>query len=189
MEYNKTKMSGSLIFIGSIQFILSIILSEALYPGYSTSNQTISSLGVGPSAIIFNSSILLLGIMGLIGVYFYHQVYKFTYFSILLALAYIGAIGVGIFTEAPSTFSLHVIFSFMAYVFGGIAAIASYKQQKQPMSTFSVILGTFSLIAIIILASGNYLGLGIGGIERMVAYPLLLWLVGFGSQLIIKNEN
>ena len=189
MEYNKTQISGSLLFIGSTQFILSVILSEVLYPGYNASSQTISSLGVGPSAVVFNSSILLLGIMGLIGVYFYHQVYKLNLFSILLGLAYIGAIGVGIFTEAPSTFSLHVIFSFMAYVFGGIAAIASYKQQKQPMSTFSLILGALSLSAIIVLASGNYLGLGLGGIERMVAYPLLLWLVSLGSQLITKNES
>lgn len=189
MEYNKTTIAGSLLFIGSIQFILSLILSEVLYPSYSASSQTISSLGVGPSAIVFNSSILLLGIMGLIGVYFHHQVYKLNLFSILLGLAYIGAIGVGIFTESPSTFSLHVIFSFMAYLFGGLAAIASYKLQKQPMSTFSVFLGASSLLAIIILASGNYLGLGLGGIERMVAYPLLLWLVGLGSYLITKNES
>ena len=189
MKYNKAKISGSLLFIGGTQFILGIILSETLYPGYNTSLQTISSLGVGPSAVVFNTSILLLGIMGLIGVFFYHQIYKLNLFSALLGLAYIGAIGVGIFTEAPSTFSLHVIFSFMAYVFGGLAAIASYEQQKQPMSHFSVILGAFSLMAIIILASGNNLGLGLGGIERMVAYPLLLWLVGYGSQLISKNEK
>lgn len=90
-------------------------------------------------------------------------------------------------TESATTFSLHVIFSFMAYVFGGLAAITSFKLQKQPMSTFSVILGAFLLLAIIILASGNYLSLGLGGIERMVAYPLLLWLIGLGSYLITKN--
>lgn len=189
MKYNKAKIAGSLLFIGSTQFILGIILSETLYPGYNTSLQTISSLGVGPSAAIFNISILLLGVLGLIGVYFYHQVYKLNLFSILLGLAYSGAIGVGLFTEASATFNLHVIFSFMTYVFGGMAAIVSYKQQKHPMSTFSMILGAFSLLAIIILASGNYLGLGLGGMERMVAYPLLLWLVGFGSQIISKNEK
>ena len=189
MKYNKAKISGSLQFIGSTQFILGIILSEILYPGYNASLQTISSLGVGPSAVVFNTSILLLGVLGLTGMYFFHQVYNSNLFSILLGLAYVGAIGVGLFTEDPATFNLHVIFSFIAYVFGGIAAITSYKQQKQPMSHFSVILGAFSLVAIVLLASGNYLGLGLGGIERMVAYPLLLWLVGFGSQLISKNEK
>lgn len=188
MEF-KIKLSGSLLLIGSTQFILGIILSEALYPGYNTSTQTISSLGVGPSAIIFNSSIFLMGVLGLIGIYFFQQINKFNLFSILLGLAYVGAIGVGIFTEAPTTFDLHVIFSFMAYIFGGIAAITSYKQQKQPMSYFSVIIGVFSLVSIIILASGNNLGLGLGGIERMVAYPLLLWLVSFGSQLLSKSER
>jgi len=188
MEF-KTKLSGSLLFIGSTQFILCIILSEALYPGYNTSTQAISILGVGPSAILFNSSIILMGIMGLIGVYFFHQVYISNLFSILLGLAYIGAIGAGIFTATLATADLHVIFSYMAFVFGGITAIMSYKQQEKPMSYFSVILGSFSLLALLFFTSGNFLGLGLGGIERMAAYPILLWLVGFASQLLSKSER
>ena len=89
------------------------------------------------------------------------------------------------FTEATSTFTLHSIFSVITYVFGGISAIISYRLQKQPLSILSVILGAFSLLAMALLLSGTYLGLG--GIERMVAYPLLLWIVGFGSQLIAQD--
>jgi len=38
--------------------------------------------------------------------------------------------------------------------------------------------------------SNFYLGLGPGGMERMVIYPALVWLAGFGGYLsTIKNEN
>ena len=93
----------------------------------------------------------------------------------------------GLFTEATSTFAIHSVFSVIAYVFGGISAIMSYKLQKQPLSSFSVILGLFSLLAMVFVASQTYLGLGLGGMERMVAYPLLLWEVGFGSHLIAHS--
>ena len=41
-----------------------------------------------------------------------------------------------------------------------------------------------ALLALVLVLSTTYLGLGLGGMERMVAYPLLLWEVGFGSHII-----
>ena len=187
MKHYEGKIAGSLLFVGGVQFVLGIILAEALYPGYNTSIQTISSLGVGPSAIIFNSSVFLIGVLGLAGTYFVHRAFNFSLFTLLLGITFIGAIGVGLFTEATSTFTLHSIFAVIAFVFGGISAIVSYRLQKQPLSILSVILGVFSLLAMGLLASGNYLGLGLGGIERMVAYPIILWAVGFGGYLIAQD--
>ena len=187
MKYHEEKIAGSLLFIGGIQCVLGIILAEALYPGYSTSIQTISSLGVGSSAIIFNSSVFLIGVLGLASTYFVNRAFDFTLFTLLLSITCIGAMGVGLFIEATSTNTMHTIFSVITYVFGAISAIISYKLLKSPMSIFSVILGVFSLSAMILLASGTYLGLGLGGIERMVAYPLLLWIVGFGSHLLAQD--
>ena len=56
--------------------------------------------------------------------------------------------------------------------------------RKPPLSYFSVFLGIVSLSALVLFASGTYLGLGKGGMERMVAYPALLWVVGFGCYQI-----
>jgi len=130
MKRYEGRIAGSLLFIGGIQCVLGLILAEALYPGYDTSIQKISSLGVGPSAIIFNSSVLLIGVLGLAGTYFVHRAFNFTLFTLLLGITHIGAMGVGLFTEAPSTFTLHSIFSVITYVFGGMSAIMSYKLQK-----------------------------------------------------------
>jgi hypothetical membrane protein len=189
MKYSNAKIAGSLLFIGSVQCVLGIIISEALYPSYSTSNQTISSLGVGPSALIFNSSLFLIGALGVAGTYFVHQAFKFDPFTLNLGMTHIGAIGVGLFTMATSTFTIHSMFSIITYLFGGISAIMSYKLQKPPLSSLSIVLGIFSLLALVLVESKTYLGLGVGGMERMIAYPLLLWEVGFGSQLISYSSE
>ena len=157
------QVAGSLLFVGGVQCVLGIILAEALYSGYSTSIQTISSLGVGPSAIIFNSSVFLIGVLGLVATYFVHRAFNSNLFTFLLGMTHIGAMGVGLFTEATSTFTFHSIFAVTTYLFGGISAIMSYKLQKQPLSNLSVILGVFSLLAIALLALQTYLGLGLGG--------------------------
>jgi hypothetical protein len=34
-----------------------------------------------------------------------------------------------------------------------------------------------------------YLGLGVGGMERMIAYPALMWGTGFGGYLIAYPEE
>jgi hypothetical protein len=33
------------------------------------------------------------------------------------------------------------------------------------------------------------LGLGVGGMERMIAYPILVWGTGFGGHLIAQGER
>jgi hypothetical membrane protein len=60
MHIPKGTASGALFFIAATQFVLCLIIAEALYPGYSVSNNYISDLGVGPSAIVFNASVFLL---------------------------------------------------------------------------------------------------------------------------------
>ncbi|MGB9659566.1 MAG: hypothetical protein ACPLY9_03475 [Nitrososphaerales archaeon] len=86
-------------------------------------------------------------------------------------LAGLGAIGVGFFPE--TTGMMHVISAFTAFSFGGLSAIVSYKIQKPPLSYFSVLLGVLSLVALTIYGSGTFLGLGKGGMERMIVYPTM----------------
>jgi hypothetical membrane protein len=66
MAYSKEKVAGMLFFIAATQFVLGLTIAEALYPGYSVSDNYISDLGIGPSAVIFNSSVFLLGLLILI---------------------------------------------------------------------------------------------------------------------------
>jgi len=187
MKYNDRKVGGALLFIASVQCILGIITAEALYPSYSTSENYISDLGVGPSALLFNSSIILLGVLLVGGAYFIQRALGSRLFSILLTITGVGAMGVGFF---PKNFGIiHGIASLIIFLFGGASAIASYKLQKPPLSYFSVLLGALSIGALVLFGSGTYLGLGKGGMERMIAYPTLLWGVGFSGHLIGSSKN
>jgi hypothetical membrane protein len=182
MKYENKKIAGLLLIIGGVQCFLAITIAEALYPGYSISENWISDLGVGPSALIFNSSIFLLGVLGVAATYFIQRASNSKVLPILYAIASVGAMGVGLFTE--DVLILHSIFSLITFIFSGLSAIISYKMQKPPLSYLSVVLGTFSLLAIVLTFTGTYLGIGKGGMERMIAYPVLLWVVGFGGYLI-----
>jgi hypothetical membrane protein len=79
---------------------------------------------------------------------------------------------------------LHSLFSLIAFLFGSIAAILGFTITKSYLKIFSPILGLTSLISLILFILRIDLGLGIGGIERMIVYPFLLWGLAFSGYLM-----
>ena len=188
---NYRHAAGVLLFIGAVQFVLGMLIAEFLYPGYSASMNYISDLGATcrttciihqPSASIFNTSVSLLGVLALVSSYFIWREFHNRSISLLLGLSGIGMVGVGLFPETAGI--VHLIASFIAFFFGGLSAIATYKLVKAPFAYLSVLMGMISLIALALFISEIFLGLGPGGMERMIAYPLLLWVIGFGGNLM-----
>jgi len=57
------------------------------------------------------------------------------------------------------------------------------------MRPFSFLMGIVTLTAIVLSVSHNYMGLGPGGMERMILYPFALWAVGFGGYLMQPCEK
>jgi len=189
MGYDSTKVAGALVFVGGIQFVLGMLVAEALYPGYSVSQNYISDLGVGPSASIFNSSVFLLGLMVVASAYFVQRSFRNRLVTGLLVLAGVGAMGVGVFPENYP--AMHEVVSDVAFIFGGLAPIAAFRLLRKPFNYFSVMLGLVSLCAMVLLSAQYFdlgeqyfLGLGPGGMERMIVYPILLWEMGLGGYLV-----
>jgi len=187
MDNTLRKAAGLLILVGAAQFIVGMIVAEALYNGYSVADNYISDLGVGPSAIIFNSSVFLFGLMVVIASYCIWRVFGEKLLVTLFFIAGIGVMGVGAFPESVEV--IHPIVSLIAFLFGGLSAIAAYKLEKPPLSYISVIMGVIGLIALVLFITQNFLGLGKGGMERMIAYPIVLWAIGFGGYLIGSEEK
>jgi hypothetical membrane protein len=191
MSYSDRKIAGAILFVGVLQFVVGLNVAEDLYPGYSVSMNYISDLGatcditcniVQPSSAIFNSSVILLGLLILVATFFIHRAFRTKLLSILLVLTGVGAIGVGVFSE--TTLTLHWIFALITFLFGGLSAIASYKIEKAPKNYLSAMLGILTLAALVLFISGRFLGLGPGGMERMIVYPALLWGIGLGSYMM-----
>jgi len=203
MTYSRGKVAGVLFFIAVTQFILGLAIAEALHPGYSLSANYVSDLGIGPSSTVFNSSAFLLGLLLVIGTHFLRRIPTLKTVNILLLLMAIGAMGVGIFTKEFTV--AHGGVSSMAFFFSGLSAIASAKVLKKPFSVISIILGVMTLTALGLFSSGLitsgsftsniaynsdfYLGLGPGGMERMIVYPGLIWLAGFSGYLLTRREE
>ena len=202
MTYPKEKIAGTLFFVAVTQFILCLTVAEALYPGYSMSGNYVSDLGIGPSAIFFNSSVFLLGLLLVIGTYFLKQISDLKTVNKLLFLMALGAIGVGVVTKE---FTLaHGAVSSVAFFFAGLSAIFSARVLKKPLSWISIVLGgitlgALGLFSIGLITSGSYttnvaydsifyLGLGPGGMERMIVYPSLMWLAGFSGHLAMQRK-
>jgi hypothetical membrane protein len=152
MPYPKETMAGTLFFIATTQFVLCLIIAEALYPGYSVAANYISDLGVGPSAIVFNASVFLLGLMLLAGTYLQRHNQTLKTVNIPLLLMAIGAMGVGIFTK---NYTLpHGAVSSAAFFFAGLSAITSYKILPKPLSHISIVLGAMTLAALALFSAG-----------------------------------
>ena len=196
MQLSNQKIAGIILFVGTFGFVLAMQISEFIDgASYNVANNFISDLGTYckafpavttcvelPSHNLFDISVFLIGLALLLGSYFLYRAFKNRVFGGLLILSGIGAMGVGIF---PENYPVeHEIFSLVVFLFGGLAAIFAYKIERKPLNYFSPVIGAFSIAMVVLYLAGYDLGLGVGGIERLIAYPELLWLVALGGHMI-----
>ena len=198
MALSNASKAGVAIFVGAVQFSIFLILAEIYYPGYNVSTNYVSDLGATcptsgpcvinePTSMIFNISIALLGLLILVGAYFLQRAFRWTPATVIVALAGIGALGVGLFPETTGIW--HSVFSLIVFLFAGLAAIVTAGFQRKPMYYFSIILGVVTLVALVLYVGDVYLGLGPGGMERMVVYPALVWSIGFGGHMMATEDR
>jgi hypothetical membrane protein len=191
------KRAGTILFVGVAQFAFFFALAEIYYPGYDVSTQTISDLGatckgsvckfVQPSSDIFNASIVVLGILLLLTAYFLWKGSESKSLSLFEGLAGVGCMGVGTFNESYG--GAHVFFSAFTFFSIGIQALLVFKVAKAPFSYLSAVAGVVTLVAIVLYGTDTYLGLGQGGMERMIVYPVLIGGLAFGGYLMAIGES
>jgi len=196
MDAPSLKRAGTILFVGVGQFAFFFALAEINYPGYNVSAQPISDLGatcnggvckfVQPSSDIFNSSVVLLGITLLLTAYYLWKGSGSRSLSLFEFLSGIGAIGVGVFNETYGR--AHVFFSALTFFSIGIQALLVYKVAKPPFSYLSPVTGVVTLVAIVLYGTDTYLGLGQGGMERMIVYPVLIGGLALGGYLMALGE-
>ena len=191
--------------------ILSITIAEGLTPGYSVSNEAISGLGspifsgicndvpscvppIQPASAIFVFAKFLNGILWLWSGSILRSATGHRRFALSISVVgianilvgasclpfYLGGTSANVVAAAGA---VHVAGALTTFVLAPIAALSAYRFTRAPLRYFSLVLGAFSLAANFLWLTGNYFGMGYGGMERMVAYPLYLWAVGFGAAI------
>ncbi len=194
------KRAGLLFFLGGSVVLMGIITAEAFYPaGYSTANSQISDLGstvppasliYQPSATIFNGTMLAAGFMVLMATWYLHQFFSKWLVSVPLTLFGLGLVGIGLFPGNRVPY--HGLSAMLAFLSGGVSAIAAAKITSAPFRYFGLMFGSIALAAwFIAVLSPRLLFplIGDGGTERWVAYPIMLWLIGFSGYLMNSVES
>lgn len=186
------KTAGGLLLVAGTTIVMGIITAEALYTAAYDARMEISDLGASetgailqPSSAIFNATMLGAGAMILAAAWFIHQALHRRVVTIPTGLLGIGVLGVGVFPG--NVHPQHPLFAFAAFVAGGLAVLLSAEVTPQPLRAIFAVMGaislSFTLASVFLLEWGLFARLDLGGVERWMVYPILLWLVGFGGYL------
>jgi hypothetical membrane protein len=205
-------LAGTLLLIGGAWTILSIAIAESLTPGYSISNETISGLGspifsgtcnnipscvtpIQPASAIYVFAKFLNRIVWLWSGSILKRATGHRRFALAISVVGVANILVGASylpfylggtsaTVVVAAGAVHAAGALTTFVLAPVAAISGYRFTRAPLRYFSLVLGAFALAANFLWLTGNYFGMGYGGMERMVAYPLYLWAIGFGASIM-----
>jgi hypothetical membrane protein len=106
----------------------------------------------------------------------------------LVALAGPGLIVVGFFPENVNL-PIHALGAADQFIIGNLGmvvlGVALVRDRWwRALGAYSIVSGIVGLVATALFVAERFLGLGIGGMERLAAYPLPLWLTVIGVWLI-----
>ncbi|MFB6170991.1 MAG: DUF998 domain-containing protein [Haloarculaceae archaeon] len=178
---------ASLVGAGTVS-ILAFSTAAALVPGYSVAQDTISALGAtggtAASRAVFNAAMVDSGALVLLAAYGLHRAYGRRLLTGVTAATGLGGfVGVGLF---PAQTGLpHFVAAVIAFTGAGVAALVVAATVRGPFRYVSAVLGGLELVALALFVTlGGATALGVGGLERWVAYLGLAWAVAFGGALL-----
>ena len=194
-------VAGVLYSSAGFVLLMGIITAETKYPVFRhyTTRQEISDLGgtsppqrlvTQPSAMIFDTTMLIAGVLLLAGAFVLWRLYRDRALTVVSTLFGAGALLVGIF---PGNTTPHPIVAMIAFVFSALTAIAAFRVTSAPFRFMSLSVGLLSLVALIATELGDnspvVKSIGIGGSERWVVFPMILWLAFFGGHLLAARQR
>ena len=172
---------------------MGIVTAEALYPAtYTTFENEISDLGatrppnsviLQPSATIFDVTMIVAGFAILAGAWLLWRHVARHGPVIALGVLGLGVLGVGVFPG--NTGAIHQTLSLVAFSAGGVAALLAARIVTGPFRWITLAVGVISLgvlLSYLVLGDAHPMAnLGDGGVERWVAYPIVLWIATLGG--------
>ncbi len=194
-------VAGILYSSAGFVLLMGIITAETKYPVFRhyTARQEISDLGgtrpprglvTQPAAMIFDTTMVVAGVLLLAGAFVLWRLYRDWVLTGVAALFGAGALLVGIF---PGNTTPHPFAAMIAFVFSALTAIAAFRVTSGPFRLMSVAVGLLSLAALVAAELGGdspvVKSIGIGGTERWVVFPIILWLVFFGGYLLAPGHR
>jgi hypothetical membrane protein len=201
--------AGALAWVVSVQFFITQVVVATAWPRhFSLSTDYISDLGntfcgaypagsthtvCSPWHLAMNTSFLVLGVTMIIGAWLTRDAFPRGWVRelamTLFTLAGIGVFVVGVYPENTDN-AKHVLGAGLNFVAGNIAmivyglALAQRPSERGLIAVFSLFAGGIGMLATLLFVSGHFLGIGLGGMERVAAYPMTVWQIVIGVALL-----
>ncbi len=209
-----TIQTGAIAWVLAVQFFITqIVVATAWSRPFSLKSDYISDLGntvcgpypagsahmvCSPWHVAMNVSFIVLGLTMIIGARLTRGAFPAgwvrTLAITLFTLAGIGVIVVGIYPENIDN-ARHVLGAGLNFVAGNIAmivfglALAQRPADRGALTVTSIGLGALGLTATLLFVSGNFLGIGLGGMERVAAYPMTVWQIIAGLTFLRQGTR
>ena len=197
---------GPILYLAGIQYFAAQLLAGLFWlPPYNMSRDTISDLGntacgtwnghyvCSPLHGVMNGSFIVLGITMTLGSALISRQFAGSSRTAAagfgaMAVSGIGVVMVGLFPE-NSVPLLHGLGAAVPFVLGNVSLVLLGRALEMPpvLRRCFLLSGIVALLSLVAYASSHYLGLGEGGIERVVAYPQTICLAVLGCYLIAKD--
>lgn len=199
---NRYPLAGPIAWMTCLQYFVVQVVVASAWQSYSWKLNAISDLGAircgqfderfvcSPLHGLMNASLILLGLSMAVGsLLLYKQFPQSRLGFCLMGAAGLGAVLVGLFPE-DTTYWAHIAGADLAFLIGNIALIVFGASLRLPrwFRWYSIASGVVALTALYLFLSHNRFFLGLGGMERLVAYPQTMWLIVFGSYMV-KGRN
>lgn len=198
---------GPLLFLSSLQyFVVQLLVASRWRSPYSLSRNTISDLGntrcgvfsgrlvCSPLHALMNLSFVGLGVTMIAGSLLISRAAATTRSLSsglgCLAISGVGVILVGTFPENSNP-GAHAIGAALSFLVGnlGVVTMGLSRSLALPLRLIALTAGATTLVALVFYVEDEYLGLGEGGMERIVAYPQTIWLVALGAYLLTRPKG
>lgn len=207
------QLGGLAWILGVFQyFVVQVVVAAGWTSHYSLHDNYISDLGntaCGPFAVphgpvlqvcspghaAMNTSFVITGILTIVGAILLRTTWPArriaTAATVLWVIAGLGKIVVGVVPENTDT-GLHLLGAFnipitsIAILLLGLA----YRRTAPGQAASAIVLAILGLVGTILSTAGQffpvlYLGLGVGGAERLAGYPGNLWMLITGALVVL----
>jgi len=189
---------GPSFWLLSVQYFLTqYFVARAWRMPFSLRFNTISDLGnsacgayagryvCSPDFSWMDASFIVLGVSMILGSGLIYHKFRRSSASRLgftaMALAGFGTVLVGLFPE-NTTHYLHFVGALLPFLIGnlGLIILGLSLDISKGLKIYTILSGGIALVGFVLFITRHYLGLEIGGMERVTAYPQTLWLIVFG---------
>ncbi|HEU5202928.1 MAG TPA: DUF998 domain-containing protein [Candidatus Limnocylindrales bacterium] len=187
-------IAGLLFVILGAAFLTVTMLAASIAPDYDFSGGAISDLGViDETAVLFNVLLIATGVLNATGGYLLYTWHRRMWLLAVYLVGAVGAIGAGLLpldTGGP-----HALFALVGFLFFNVEAIGTAFVVRGPMKAISLLAGGLGLIFVGIMVIGDggnpaiFGPIGHGGAERMIVYPVMVWLLALGGYFIGRDET